>query len=44
MNKVMSILTLNANHTEMEHRELDSLLTMQSFRDELHRFLVANNI
>ena len=44
MNKVMSILTLNGSHAEVEHRELDSLLTMQSFRDELHRFLVANNI
>ena len=44
MNKVMSILTLNGNHTEAEHRELDSLLTMQSFRDELRLFLVANHI
>jgi hypothetical protein len=44
MNKVMSILTLNGNHAEAEHRELNSLLTMQSFRDELRRFLVANHI
>ena len=44
MNKVMSILTLSASHTEAKHRELDGLLTMQSFRDELRRLLVANHI